>query len=76
MIKDKSEIINQIKVGYINKITLSKQGSTVYLWWEDSEKWFLNVLSKRDKNSHWIIAKDLPNMLNQYLNKNYKLKIK
>ena len=69
-----ADVIKLIRVGYINKITLSKKGDSIELWWEDQDKWFLNVLSKRDKNSHWIIAKDLPAMMNQYLRNNYKIK--
>jgi hypothetical protein len=68
------EIINKIGVGKTNKLTLVKKKSKIDLWWEDSDKWFCNILSSKEKESNWIIEKDLVNHLKEYINNDYKIK--
>ena len=37
------EIIDQIGIGNKNKITLTKRSSKVNFWYEDSDRWFINI---------------------------------
>ena len=68
-------IISQILIGESNKICLSKKNSNIYLWWENSDKWFCNIKSSKKEEPTWVIKTDLEDYLDfYYLQKNYKLK--
>lgn len=68
-------LVAKIEVGEANKIELYKASSKVFLWWKNSEKWFCNIQSNAEAESHWIIASDLERYLNAFYIKNkYSLK--
>jgi len=70
------EIIDQIGIGNKNKITLTKRSSKVNFWYEDSDRWFINIQTNTDDYSSWIIPKDLERRIEIYIDKGYKLNTK
>lgn len=56
---DYNVLIENIQVGSKNKTRLKNKTSYVDLWWEDDEKWFMNIKNKGSKDAHWVIEKDL-----------------
>ena len=56
---DYSNLLTDIKIGKANKTRLKNKTSYVDLWWEDADKWFMNVLNKGSKDAYWVIEKDL-----------------
>ena len=68
------EFIDKIGTSERNKLTLYKASSKIHFWYEDSEKWFINIRTDKEKNSVWITANELEKVLTFYVNKKYKMK--
>ncbi len=62
-----NNIGNKSKKGYLKK---DKGRNTVHLWWENSDKWFMNVAEEKSngeiEESIFIIASDLEGFI-QYV---------
>jgi len=63
--------ITEERRGYV-----AKWGETIHLYWVDDEKWFCNWVYQQGKlyyQGGWIIAKDLPSMIQGYINHGSKM---
>ena len=67
------EITKQIGVGETNCLTLKNRNTKIYIWYENSERWFINFKTSKDFNSVWLVPQDLENRLSRYLNNGYKI---
>lgn len=64
-------MIEKVGIGVANKLTLKKRSSKISFWYEDSDKWFVNVQTNTDTSSAWILVKDIQRLIDSYINKGY-----
>lgn len=71
-----NSLIPNIKIGKDNFIFAKKYKGkkTYFMWWEDSDMWFLNVSENKDlSESVFIIEKDLKSYLDfMFIKDNFK----
>lgn len=67
------KILPKIKVGKANRIKLTHKRSSIEVWWETKDKWFLNIKTTKDKESMWIIQPDVISHFN-FLYPEFKIK--
>jgi len=78
-LKNKKEIIKCLNEG--KRIYLKKPGSwqKIHLYWENTDKWFLNISVDKRSNktliqekSTWITANDIEHFVGVYLRHSYQ----
>ena len=66
-------IVDKIGIGEKNKLTLKKKSAKIYLWFEDRDKWFVNMKNGTAEDSVWILRTELENRIQGIIQLGYSI---